>query len=188
MHLMPSIRHALIPTRWLALPIALGVALAACSSTSPAPDAAASAVPTGATETVPTPSPDAKGAALGPSGAPPARQSSTPAPVAAARDIPAIKTDVTVIAQEHFVHSGFRTQVDHSIEIVALPPMDTGGGLIVNLENLSTPTGSISTRATINFARQFDNYIEIPTSAGTLVLHLHRDGTLRSTPDDGPFT
>ena len=185
---MQRIRHALVSSRavWLALTVAIGLALAACGSTAVGPDAGAE--PTGAADTIPAPPPDADGGAASASSAPPTPERSTPAPIVAVGDIPAIRTGATVIAHEQFVHRGFRTQVDHSFEITALPPSDTAVNLTVNLENLSTPSGSIGTRATINFAGQFDNYIELPTSAGPLVLHLHRDGTLRSTPDDGPFT
>ena len=57
-----------------------------------------------------------------------------------------------------------------------------------SLQNLSPPSGSLQNRATINFDRGIDNYVELPTRGGPLRLYLHRDGTLRSEADSGGFT
>ena len=83
---MPSIRHAPVLTPWPALLVALGVALAACNSTSPTAGAADNAEPTSATDTVAVPSADVKGAAASQSGAPPARQAQV-VPVVRVSDI-----------------------------------------------------------------------------------------------------
>ncbi|MCI0869682.1 MAG: hypothetical protein J4O08_08195, partial [Chloroflexi bacterium] len=104
----------------------------------------------------------------------------TPSPPAAAAE--------NIIAEFAFEHDGFRTQVAGESEVTSVPDQSGGSTLTVRLRNLSRPAGSTNSRATINFSREFDNYIEIPTSAGRMRLFLHRDGALRTEPDSGAFT
>ena len=94
----------------------------------------------------------------------------------------------TLLAEAAFTHNGFRTQVERQVEVIALPSGNNPTNLVVKLENLSASSGSLNTRATLNFDRGFDNYIEVPTEDGPLKLHLHRDGTLVLEADNGPFT
>ena len=93
----------------------------------------------------------------------------------------------TLLAEITFVHDGFRTQVTDTIEGIVTPSESAGRTLVVSLENLSSPSSGLNTRATINFG-DFDNYIEIPTESGPLRLHLHRDGTLQPEADPKGFT
>ena len=104
----------------------------------------------------------------------------TPSPPAAAAE--------NIIADFAFLHDGFRTQVAGESEVTSVPDQSGGGIVTVRLRNLSRPSGSTNSRATINFSRDFDNYIEIPTSAERMRLFLHRDGALRTEPDSGAFT
>ena len=74
------------------------------------------------------------------------------------------------------------------MQVNEVPEESVGGKLIVSLRNLSPSEGSFDTRATINFSRDFVNYVEVATESGPLRLHLHRDGSLQLEPDDGGFT
>ncbi len=98
-----------------------------------------------------------------------------------------------VLAETTLVHNGFRTEVSRTLrgEKAASRASSVAGGkqvVTVGLRNLSPATGSIQSRATINFAPDFNNFVVIPTEAGPLTLYLHRNGTLESLPDAGGFT
>jgi hypothetical protein len=56
-----------------------------------------------------------------------------------------------------FVHDDFRTQAAATIEVAKSPALAAAQGQIftVELRNLSSPNGGISTRATINFGTGF---------------------------------
>ncbi|MEE9284321.1 MAG: hypothetical protein V3V35_01195 [Dehalococcoidia bacterium] len=138
----------------------------------PAPTSTASLVPTATavpTPTVPAPGP------------------TTTPPEATGR---------VVLARSRFTHSGFRTQVTREVDLgaeVAASASTAGGAgnrrtVTVSLRNLARPTGDVESRATINFGRQFDNFVVLPTMDGPLTLHLHRDGSLGPSPDSGGFT
>ena len=93
-----------------------------------------------------------------------------------------------IVGEVTFTHSGFRTQVTRALPFEA-PSIDVAvANIEFSLQNLSRPSGSLQTRATINFDRAIDNYVELPTRGGPLRLYLHRDGTLRPEADSGGFT
>ena len=96
--------------------------------------------------------------------------------------------DDILVGEVTFTHSGFRTQVTKVLPFEA--PLEEGPAATVelSLQNLSQPSGYLRTRATINFDRTIDNYVELPTRGGPFRLYLHRDGTLRSEADPGGFT
>ncbi len=91
------------------------------------------------------------------------------------------------LAQTTFVHSGFRTEVSRTLKGIAPKEATTGRRLSVTLNNLSEPTGTLQSRATINFSRTFRNFVVLSSPDGPFRLYLHRDGTLRSSPDQGGF-
>ena len=98
-----------------------------------------------------------------------------------------------VLAETTLVHSGFRTEVSGTPvwnETVSQALSAAGGkqAVTVSLRNLSPSTVSIQSRATINFASEFDNFGVLPTVEGPLTLYLNRDGTLGPSPDTGGFT
>lgn len=96
--------------------------------------------------------------------------------------------DEILVGETTFTHSGFRTQVTESFSFEAALNDGPVTTITLSLQNLSRPSGSLQTRATINFNRTFDNYLELPTIDGPLRLYLHRDGTLRTEADPGGFT
>ena len=106
------------------------------------------------------------------------------------RDITNAPTGVVALGKTQFVHNGFRTQVTSTFEVGAETAARTAAGqtLTIALRNLSPASGSSQTRATINFGSEFDNFLTLSTAQGPLVLHLHRDGTLRAAADDRGFT
>ena len=87
-----------------------------------------------------------------------------------------------------FTHSGFRKQVTKALPLEAPSNKVPVAIVELSLQNLSQPSGSLQTRATINFDRAIDNYAELPTTGGPSRLYLHRDGTLRPEADSGGFT
>ena len=101
----------------------------------------------------------------------------------------------TIVAEARFVHDGFRTEVSRVLSS-SKPGDDLDVSIangeaqviVVSLWNLSDPASDLSSRATINFAEGLNNFVVVPTADGPLTLHLHRDGTLRTTPDNGGFT
>ena len=117
----------------------------------------------------------------GPQGLPKVILADTLSPTSAAKP-------ESIIAAFSFAHDGFRTQVNGESGVAAVPEQPGGSTVTVYIRNLSSSSGSMNSRATINFSRDFDNYVEIPTSAGQMRLHLHRDGALRTGPDNGAFT
>ncbi len=96
--------------------------------------------------------------------------------------------DEILVGETTFSHSGFRTQVTESFSFEAALSDGTVTTITLSLQNLSRPSGSLQTRATINFNRTIDSYLELPTIDGPLRLYLHRDGTLRTEADPGGFT
>lgn len=118
------------------------------------------------------------------------RDSPTPPPT----NIQAIPTpsDSTrpdgALALFEFTHEGFRTQVTGESAVATVRVQSGATTMTVRLQNLNKSSGSINSRVTINFGRQFENYIEVPTSAGIMRFYLHRDGSLRKDPDGGSFT
>jgi hypothetical protein len=93
-----------------------------------------------------------------------------------------------LVGEVTFTHSGFQTQVTKALPFEAALEEGHVATVELSLQNLSQPSGSMRTRATINFDRTIDNYVELPTKGGPLRLYLHRDGTLRSESDPGGFT
>lgn len=94
----------------------------------------------------------------------------------------------TVLAEDQFVHNGFREQATGDLDVSEVQFTGEASELVVSISNLSAPTGDLSTRATINFSDSFDNYVDVLTESGTKRFYIHRDGTLRSEPDNGSFT
>ena len=92
-----------------------------------------------------------------------------------------------ILAQSQILHDGFRIEVVRTLRAGA-PPAPSARRLTLSLENLSKPSGGLSSRATVNLGTDFRNFIVLPTDDGPITLHLHRDGTLREAPDDGGFT
>ena len=109
----------------------------------------------------------------------------TSPPVLAGRVSP---VDEILVGEVTFTHSGFRTQVTKALPFEAALENRPVATVELSLQNLSQPSGSLRTRATINFDRTIDNYVELPTRGGPLKLYLHRDGTLSSEADPGGFT
>lgn len=151
--------------------VLLSVAVACSSDDTPS-------VPT--TSTSPTPTPQTQTPPI-------ANSTATPVPVSSG-EATSVEDESSTIIDERFVHNGFQTQVSRSVEVTDVPAESVGRTLVVGLRNLSQSSGSFQTRATINFSREFDNYIEVPTNSGLLRLHLHRDGTLQRDADGGGFT
>ena len=89
-----------------------------------------------------------------------------------------------------FTHDGFRTEVERTVLVDDFEPYGSGeqARVTVVLRNLSAPSGGIEARATINFGGPFANMLVLPTPDGVRLAHLHRDGSLRETADDGRFT
>ena len=98
-----------------------------------------------------------------------------------------------VLAETTWVHNGFRTQVSRTLraeETVSRASSAARGkqAVTVSLRNLSPATSGIQSRATVNFAPDFDNFVVLPGAEGPLILYLHRNGTLDPSPDAGGFT
>ena len=106
-----------------------------------------------------------------------------------------VETRLT-IASGQLPIPGTRAYIDGQMEIDGVPEPSDGGvrTLTLRLHNPEFgPTGVRQSRGVISFGKwivdgeQLDSYIDVPTEEGTLRLHLHRDGTLRLTEDDGPY-
>lgn len=98
-----------------------------------------------------------------------------------------------MLAETTWVHNGFRTQVSRTLraeETVSRASSAARGkqAVTVSLRNLSPATSRIQSRATINFAPDFDNFVVLPGVEGPLILYLQRNGTLDPSPDAGGFT
>lgn len=87
-----------------------------------------------------------------------------------------------------FTHSGFRTQITKALPLETSSNKVLVASIELSLQNLSQPSDSLQTRATLNFDRAIDNYVELPTRDGPLRLYLHRDGMLGPEADSGGFT
>ena len=109
---------------------------------------------------------------------------SLPAPLAQT----ASSSTEAVLAEDRFIHNGFREQVTGNLNVSEVQSSSESSELVVSISNLSSPTGDLSTRATINFSDSFENYVDVLTKSGTERFYIHRDGTLRSEPDNGSFT
>jgi len=108
-------------------------------------------------------------------------------------EVAAGPTASEVLAEITLVHNGFRTEISRTLrgEKAASQASSAAGGkqvVTVSLRNLSPATGSIQSRATINFAPDFNNFVVLPTEEGPLTLYLHRTGTLDPSPDASGFT
>lgn len=158
----------------------LSVAVACSSDDTPLVPTATRTIATTTTSASSTPVPQTQTSSI-------TNSTATPAPTSSG-DATSVEEESSTIIDERFIHSGFRSQVSRSVEVTDVPTEIAGRTLVVGLRNLSRPSGSFQTRATINFSREFDNYIEVPTNSGLLRLHLHRDGTLQRDADGGGFT
>ena len=160
---------------------------AACGPAEPAINAPVAtlepAATTSPTEASSTPPPAVK--ALVAASAPTASKSPSPA-------VAAKPTASVVLAETTLVHDGFRTEVSQTLIGAKIESRASAAGgkrtVTVSLRNLSQSTGGIQSRATINFAPEFNNFVVLPTPEGPLTLYLHRDGTLGPAPDTGGFT
>lgn len=165
------------------------------------------AVACGTTERAPNAPADERASAVSATPTPPAKASSTGAPVLntpttasppAASAVPSLEAEARpsefrVLAETTFVHDGFRTEVSDTLKgeeagRPAASASQVGQRVTVSLRNLSRSSGGIQSRATINFARGLNNFVVLPTLEGPLTLYLHRTGELGLAPDTGGFT
>ena len=88
-----------------------------------------------------------------------------------------------------FVHNDFRTQVATTIDVAESPALGAAQGrtFTVALRNLSSLSGDISSRATINFGSGFQNFVTLQGVDGEFKLYLSRNGELGMVPDDSGF-
>ncbi len=88
-----------------------------------------------------------------------------------------------------FVHNDFRTQVATTIDVRESPALGAAQGrtFTVALRNLSSSSGDISSRATINFGSGFQNFVTLQGADGEFKLYLSRNGELGMVPDDSGF-
>ena len=88
-----------------------------------------------------------------------------------------------------FVHNDFRTQVATTIDVAESPALGAAQGrtFTVALRNLSSSSGDISSRATINFGSGFQNFVTLQGADGEFKLYLSRNGELGMVPDDSGF-
>lgn len=88
-----------------------------------------------------------------------------------------------------FVHNDFRTQVATTIDVAESPALGAAQGrtFTVALRNLSSLSGDISSRATINFGSGFQNFVTLQGADGEFKLYLSRNGELGMVPDDSGF-
>lgn len=88
-----------------------------------------------------------------------------------------------------FVHNDFRTQVATTIDVAESPALGAAQGrtFTVALRNLSSSSGDISSRATINFGSGFQNFVTLQGADGEFKLYLSRNGELGMAPDDSGF-
>ena len=88
-----------------------------------------------------------------------------------------------------FVHNDFRTQVATTIDVAESPALGAAQGrtFTVALRNLSSLSGDISSRATINFGSGFQNFVTLQGADGEFKLYLSRNGELGMAPDDSGF-
>ncbi len=93
------------------------------------------------------------------------------------------------LGKREFVHDDFRTQVATTIDVAESPVLATAQGrtITVALRNLSSSSGGLSTRATINFGTGFQNFVTLQGTDGEFRLYLSRDGKLGTVPDDSGF-
>ena len=93
------------------------------------------------------------------------------------------------LGKTEFVHNDFRTQVATTIDVAESPALGAAQGrtFTVALRNLSSLSGDIPSRATINFGSGFQNFVTLQGADGEFKLYLSRNGELGMVPDDSGF-
>ena len=89
-----------------------------------------------------------------------------------------------VLAQKQILFNGLRTPITEVLQ--GEPALDLKGREIaIELGVPGRPGGSQAQSPAVNLGAGFDNYVIVQALDGPLRLFLHRDGSLRETPDAG---